>query len=62
MIHLIVILAVIGLLLYLVNAYIPMAEPIKKIINIVVVIGVVIMVLQFFGIFDMGPGDFRYHR
>jgi hypothetical protein len=62
MIHLIVILAVIGLLLYLVNAYIPMAEPIKKIINIVVVIGVVIMVLQFFGIFDMGTSDFRYHR
>ena len=62
MLHFIVLLMVIGLLLWAFNAYIPCAEPIKRIINIVVVIGVVVMVLQFFGIFDMGPGDFRYHR
>jgi len=48
---LIVGLIVIGILLWLVNAYIPMDGKIKNILNIVVVIVVVIWLLNVFGIF-----------
>ena len=50
-IQLIVILAVIGVLMWLVNAYVPMAEPYKKILNVVVIICVVLWLLNVFGIF-----------
>lgn len=49
-ITLIIILAVIGLLLYLVNTYIPMQEGIKKILNAVVIIGTVLWLLNVFGV------------
>jgi hypothetical protein len=47
-----VILIVIGVLLWLVNAYIPMDKKIKTILNVVVIIVVVIWLLKLFGIFD----------
>jgi len=50
LITLVVTLIVIGLLLWLVNAYIPMDGKIKKILNIVVVICVVWWLLSVFGI------------
>ena len=50
MISLIVTLVVIGVLLWLVNAYIPMDGKIKKIINVVVVICVVVWLLSVFGV------------
>jgi len=50
LISLIVTLIVIGVLLWLVNTYIPMDGKIKKILNIVVVICVVIWLLYAFGI------------
>lgn len=40
------VLVIIGLLLYAINAYIPMAENIKKILNIAVVVFVVIWLLK----------------
>jgi len=43
-------LIVIGVLLWLINTYIPMAESIKKILNIVVVVAVVIWLLYGFGV------------
>ena len=43
-------LLVVGVLLWLINTYIPMAAPIKTILNIVVVIVVVIWLLHGFGI------------
>jgi predicted membrane protein len=43
-------LIVVGVLLWLVNTYIPMAESIKKILNFVVVAAVVIWLLYGFGI------------
>ena len=49
-VHLIVILVVVGILLYLVNTYIPMDSKIKSLINVVVVILVVIWLLQGFGL------------
>jgi hypothetical protein len=50
LITLVVTLIVVGVLLWLVNTYIPMDGRIKSILNIVVVIAVVIWLLQGFGI------------
>lgn len=50
MINLIVTLIVVGVLLWLVNTYLPMDRKIKNILNIVVVIIVVIWLLQAFGL------------
>lgn len=50
LIHVVIVLVVVGVLLWLVNAYIPMDSKIKKILNIVVVIAVVIWLLSAFGI------------
>jgi hypothetical protein len=46
----VVVLIVVGVLLWLVNTYIPMDSKIKSILNAVVVIVVVIWLLQAFGI------------
>ena len=50
LINLIIVLLVVGVLLWLVNTYIPMDQKIKKILNIVVVIVVVLWLLQAFGV------------
>lgn len=51
LISLIVVLIVIGLLLWLVNNFIPMEPSIKQILNVVVIIAVVIWLLTVF----LGP-------
>jgi len=43
-------LIVVGVLLWLINTYIPMAGPIKTILNLVVVIAVVLWLLHGFGV------------
>ena len=50
LITLVVVLIVVGVLLWLVNAYIPMDRKIKYILNVDVVIAVVIWLLQVFGV------------
>ncbi len=50
LIHVVVVLIVVGVLLWLVNSYIPMAGSIKGILNAVVVIAVVIWLLTVFGL------------
>jgi len=50
-ISLLVALIIIGVLLYLANLYIPMAPPIKTILNVVVVVIVCLWLLQVFGVF-----------
>jgi len=50
MIQLLVILIVVGVLLWLVNNYIPMQGTIKGILNAVVVIAVVVWLLNVFGL------------
>lgn len=50
LINLVGTLIVVGVLLWLVNSFIPMDRKIKSILNIVVVIVVVIWLLQLFGI------------
>jgi hypothetical protein len=52
LIQLVVVLIVIGVLLWLVNNYIPMDGKIKRILNIVVVIAVVLWLLSVFGLFS----------
>jgi hypothetical protein len=49
LIQVVIVLIVVGVLLYLVNNYIPMDGKIKSILNAVVVIAVVIWLLQVFG-------------
>ena len=49
-INLLVVLIVVGVLLWLVNRYIPMASSIKNILNIVVVVVVVLWLLRAFGV------------
>ena len=50
LITLVITLIVVGVLLWLVNTYIPMDGKIKKIINVVVVIVVIIWLLRVFGV------------
>ena len=52
LINLVVVLVVIGIALYLINNYIPMASSIKTILNVVVVVFVCVWVLQAVGLSD----------
>ncbi|MGB3810456.1 MAG: Thivi_2564 family membrane protein [Parvibaculum sp.] len=61
LINLVVILIAIGVLLWLVNNYIPMDSKIKQILNVVVVIVVVIWLLQVFGVLG-SLGDIHVGR
>lgn len=49
--QILMVLVVVGVLLWLVNSYIPMQGTIKSILNAVVVIGVVLWLLNIFGLF-----------
>jgi len=50
LVSVIVVLIVVGVLLWLINTYVPMDGKIKNILNIVVVIAVVLWLLQAFGV------------
>jgi len=56
LISVIIVLLVVGVLLWLVNTYIPMDGKIKSILNAVVVIAVVIWLLQVFGLMNVLDG------
>jgi hypothetical protein len=58
---LILLLVLFGVGLYLLNQYVPMAAPIKTIINVVVIIAVVVWLLQAFGVVGLllTPMHFR---
>ena len=58
LISLIITLIVVGVLLWLINTYIPMDGKIKKILNVVVVVCVVVWLLNSFGVLGRG-GDIR---
>lgn len=51
-INLIVVLAIVGVILYLINRYLPMDGKIKSILNIVVVIAVILWLLRSFGLLN----------
>ncbi len=50
LVHLIFVLVVVGVLLWLINNYVPMDYKIKKILNVVVVVCVIVWLLSVFGI------------
>ena len=55
LIQVIIVLIVIGVALWAINNFIPMARPVKTIINIVVIIVVCLWLLQTFGVIgDVG--------
>jgi predicted membrane protein len=52
LIHVVLVLIVVGMALWLINSYIPMASSIKTILNVVVVVAVCVWVLQAVGLWD----------
>lgn len=48
----VIVLIVVGVILWLINAYIPMDHKIKSIINIVIVIAVILWLLHAFGVYE----------
>ena len=52
LIQVVIVLIVVGVLLWLINSYIPMAASIKSILNGVVVIAVVVWLLKVFGLWS----------
>jgi hypothetical protein len=50
LIQLVIVLVVVGLVLWVINSYIPMQSTIKRILNVVVVICVIIWLLSVFGL------------
>jgi hypothetical protein len=52
LVQVVVVLVVVGVLLWLINRFIPMAGSIKTILNVVVVIIVILWLLNIFGIFS----------
>jgi hypothetical protein len=52
LVQVVLVLIVVGVLLWLINRFIPMQETIKSILNGVVVIAVVLWLLNIFGLFQ----------
>ena len=50
LIQILIVILVVGVLLWLVDSYVPMAAPIKRILEAVVVIVLVLWLLQIFGL------------
>ncbi len=50
LLQVVIVLIVVGILLWLINSYIPMDSKIKSILNIVVVIAVILWLLSVFGL------------
>ena len=61
LINLVVVLIVVGVALYLINRFIPMASSIKTILNVVVVVAVCVWLLQATGLWA-GVTNFRLSR
>jgi hypothetical protein len=60
LLNIVVALVVVGVALWLVNNYIPMASGIKTILNVVVVVAVPVWVLQAFGLWGQVT-SYRVH-
>lgn len=60
LVTLIVVLVIFGIVLYLINMYLPIDQKIRTILNIVVVVFICIWILQAFGLFA-GLGTVRIH-
>jgi hypothetical protein len=56
LVQFVVIIIVVGVLLWLVNNYIPMDSKIKQILNIVVVVALILWILKVFGLLSFLQG------
>jgi hypothetical protein len=56
LVQFVVIIIVVGVLLWLVNNYIPMDRKIKQILNIVVVVALILWILKVFGLLSFLQG------
>jgi hypothetical protein len=56
LVSIVVVLVVVGLVMWLINTYIPMAAAIKSVLNVVVFIVVAVWLLQGFGLMGNIPG------
>lgn len=52
LLNLIALIVIVGVLMWLINAFIPMPPAIKTLLNVVVLIVLIIYVLQFFGLIN----------
>lgn len=52
LVTLVIVLIVVGVVLYLINNFVPMDKKIKSILNIVVVVVVILWLLSAFGVFS----------
>ncbi|HLJ15639.1 MAG TPA: Thivi_2564 family membrane protein [Bryobacteraceae bacterium] len=55
LVQIVLVLIIVGVVLWLINQYIPMAASIKSILNAVVVIAVLIWLLNAFGLLSSSP-------
>jgi predicted membrane protein len=60
LLNIVLVLIVIGVALWLINSYIPMASSIKAILNVVVVVAVVVWVLKAVGLWG-SVTNYRMH-
>jgi hypothetical protein len=56
LVDIVLVFVVVGLVMWLINAFIPMAAGIKSLLNVVVFVVVLIWVLQVFGLVGSIPG------
>lgn len=61
LIGVLIVLVIVGVCLYLVQTYIPMAQPIKTVITVVVVLVLCVWLLSAFGIIDGSTFNSRTH-
>ena len=61
LLNIVIVLIVIGVMLWVINRFIPMASSIKSILNAVVVIATIVWVLQAVGLWD-SVRNFRFGR
>lgn len=59
MISILVTLVIVGLVLYLIENYVPMSAPIKTVLRVVVVLLLCLWLLQAFGLWSGGPSLLR---
>jgi hypothetical protein len=55
LIQVVLLLIVVGVVLWLINQYVPMAASIKSILNAVIVIAVIVWLLNVFGLLSTNP-------
>lgn len=52
LLQVVVALVIVGVVLWVINTYIPMSAGIKKILNLVVIVAVILYLLDLFGLLD----------